>query len=184
MTIPVQLVTVTEFLRQVEADPDTRLELIDGVIYKVTSNQKSSSAGAWIIAALGIYFGDTDPGDITGADGGYTFGGDYFVPDVAFVARERQPEQPDVTYNPIVPDFAVEAISPSDLEHPTERIDKKLKKYQAAKIPLLWLVFPSRQEIAVYAHGKYVRTAGIDDTLDGGDVLPGFTLAVKRIFRK
>src|SRR5687768_13876093 len=140
MTTPVKLVTVSGFLKQVDDNPDARLELIDGVIYEVTSNQKSSSAGAWIIVALGVYFGDTDPGDITGADGGYTFGGNFFVPDAAFVSRERQAEPPDITCNPIVPDFAAEVVSPSDLEHPTERIDKKLKKYRAAKIPLLWMV--------------------------------------------
>jgi hypothetical protein len=34
----------------------------------------------------------------------------------------------------------------------------------------------------VYAPGQPVKTFGIDDTLDGGDVLPGFALAVREIF--
>jgi hypothetical protein len=45
-------------------------------------------------------------------------------------------------------------------------------------------VFPERKEVDVYVKGVFVKTAALDDTLDGADVLPGFTLPVRRIFPK
>jgi Uma2 family endonuclease len=50
------------------------------------------------------------------------------------------------------------------------------------QIPLLWLVYPNRNEVEVYIKGELHQTLGVDDSLDGGDVLPDFTLAVKNIF--
>jgi Uma2 family endonuclease len=47
---------------------------------------------------------------------------------------------------------------------------------------LVWLVFPEEQAVEVYVPDKDVQTFGINDSLDGGDVLPDFQLAVKDIF--
>jgi Uma2 family endonuclease len=44
------------------------------------------------------------------------------------------------------------------------------------------LVFPVEQLVEVYVPDKDVELVGIDGTLDGGDVLPGFTLKVSDIF--
>jgi hypothetical protein len=44
------------------------------------------------------------------------------------------------------------------------------------------VVYPETREVEVHAPGQTARILGITDTLDGGDVLPGFTLAVKEIF--
>jgi Uma2 family endonuclease len=46
----------------------------------------------------------------------------------------------------------------------------------------VWVVDPDRKLVEVYMHGQPVKKIGIDGTLDGGDVLPSFTLAVKDIF--
>jgi Uma2 family endonuclease len=114
--------------------------------------------------------------------GGYDITDDStFAPDVAVILKSRQSKFPDEGFNPLPPDFAIEVISPSDLKNP-DRIRTKLNIYLRAKIPLLWLVFLKRQEIEIYAHGAYLKTATIEDILDGGDVLPGFTLAAKIIF--
>jgi hypothetical protein len=45
-------------------------------------------------------------------------------------------------------------------------------------------VRPVEQEVEVYAPGKPPEVKRIGDMLDGGDVLPGFTMAVKDIFPK
>jgi hypothetical protein len=45
----------------------------------------------------------------------------------------------------------------------------------------MWFLFPSSQTINVYTPTE-TKILGIDDTLDGGDVLPGFTLPVRAIF--
>jgi hypothetical protein len=56
-----------------------------------------------------------------------------------------------------------------------------LEKYLTAQIPLVWYVYTARKEVDVYARGKYIATVGIDGVLDGGDVLPDFTLPVRDI---
>lgn len=163
---------------------DKHLNFIDGMVLEVTANQKSSYYVACIIFALGKEIVEKDLGDFTGADGGYIVAGARLSPDVGFILRTRQTEIPDVNYNPLAPDFVAEVISPSDLEKPAERIEPRLNKYLEAKIPLLWFVFPNRKQIEVYAYGAYIRTAGIEDVLDGGDVLPDWQLPVKHIFRR
>jgi len=62
-----------------------------------------------------------------------------------------------------------------------EEIETKLKLYLAAGV-LVWMVYPERQQVEVYAPSQPRRVMGIDDTLDGGDVLPGFTLPAREIF--
>lgn len=163
---------------------DKRLDFIDGIVLDVTSNQKSSYIGMLIATLLNMVVLETDLGDVTGADGGYMVAGARLSPDVGFILRTRQQDLPDVTYNPLAPDFAVEVISPSDLEKPTERIDPRLNKYLQAKIPLLWFVFPNRKQVEVYAYGEYICTAGLGDVLDGSDVIAEWQLPVKTIFRR
>lgn len=50
----------------------------------------------------------------------------------------------------------------------------------------VWVVFPEALEVEVYrleADGSLnVRTLTIEDTLDGGDVLPGLSIPVREIF--
>lgn len=181
----IKLFTVEDFeaLVALPENRDKRLIFVDEMVIDVTSNQKSSSYAAWILIALGKHIEEEDLGDVTGADGGYIVAGARLSPDVGFISRKRQPEPPDVTYNPLAPDFAVEVISPSDLEKPAERIEPRLKKYLEAKIPLLWLVYPHRKQIEVYAYGEHIRTAGIGDILDGADVIIDWQLPVKQIFR-
>jgi Uma2 family endonuclease len=186
MIIPVRLYTAEEFeaLAALPENADKRLEWIDGIIDEAISTSRNSEQGAVIGAAIVNFVYEHDLGRCTGADGGYVVAGARFNPDAAFISWERQPEGFDGVYNPLAPDFAVEVVSPSDLEKPKERIDAKIKKYSEAAVGLLWMVFPERKEVDVYAKGQFIRTAALDDTLDGADVLPGFTLPVKRIFPK
>jgi len=54
--------------------------------------------------------------------------------------------------------------------------------YFAAGVELYWEVDPVKRTVAVYTSLTDVVTLGIDDTLDGGDVLPGFELPLKDLF--
>lgn len=67
---------------------------------------------------------------------------------------------------------------------PTDKgvdIRNKRQIYLQAGI-LYWEMYPLKQSIDVYAPGQPMRVFSINDTLDGGEVLPGFTLAVKDLF--
>jgi Uma2 family endonuclease len=147
------------------------------------ANPYSSVVAGLILTALNNFIKGKDLGYVTGADGGFDVtDDDTLASDVAFITKARQATVPKQSFNPIPPDLVVEVVSPSDLKDPKKRIQRKLDKYLAAKIPLVWYAFTARREVDVYAHGKKVRTADMDETLDGGDVLPGFMLPVRDIF--
>ncbi len=47
---------------------------------------------------------------------------------------------------------------------------------------LIWYFYPQDERVEVYAHGEHIRTATIDDTLNGRDTFPGLTIHVRDIF--
>lgn len=57
---------------------------------------------------------------------------------------------------------------------------RKLAGYLAAGV-VVWVVNPHDRQVEVYVPGEAVRLLDERSTLEGGSVLPGFTLAVKDI---
>jgi Uma2 family endonuclease len=158
---------------------DREFEFIGGEIYEVVSNPVSSNLGSRINGFLFIYLSQNDIGYLTGADGGYMVSGERYIPDVGFISYARQPELSYTEgYNPNPPDLAVEVLSPSNED---EKMRVKIHNYQAAGT-VVWLADVESQTIEVYRPGKPVLILGINDVLEGGDVLPGFKVAVKDIF--
>ncbi|MCI0680579.1 MAG: Uma2 family endonuclease [Gemmataceae bacterium] len=105
-------------------------------------------------------------------------------PDVAFVSKERWPLDrplPETGDWRVVPDLAVEVISPND---DVESLFEKLKEYFRYNVRQVWIVLPREQEVLVFdsptAH--HTLTAGQD--LDGGDIIPGFRLSLAELFKK
>jgi Uma2 family endonuclease len=157
---------------------DKRLEWIGGEIVEVVSNSYSSQIGITLGVYLGMYVLQNKLGRLTGADGGYIVGDERYIPDVAYVSFARQPETPHTAYNPIAPDLAVEVLSPND-DHAALRI--KIVNYLRAGTTV-WVVDPERQQVEVYAPDQAPRMLRAAETLDGGAVLPGFSLPLKTIF--
>ena len=99
-------------------------------------------------------------------------------PDAAVVLRNRLAELPD-SFVPMAPDLAAEVLSPSD------RMADALAKvamYLQAGTPLVWLVNPATRTVVVFRSEMDPVTLGASDILDGGDVLPGFSVSVSEIF--
>lgn len=116
---------------------------------------------------------------MTGADGGYYISDeDYFVPDVAYISKERQPELPRKGFNPIPPDLAVEVVSPTDSY---SEVARKVAVYLRGGTRLVWGGDPETPSVAVHTTAG-TQTFGLNDTLDGGEALPGFALPIKDIF--
>ncbi|MBZ0287668.1 MAG: Uma2 family endonuclease [Anaerolineae bacterium] len=180
MAVRKRLFTVSEFeaLMNLPENADLRFELIDGEIIQVPSNPYSSAIAALIIIALGVFIRGKNLGHITGEQGGYMVAGARLAPDVAYISKKRQQALVRQGYNPVAPDLVVEVVSPSD---DPDVLSDKLKKYAEAGV-IVWVVYPKRSEVEVFAPGQPARTLGIDDMLTGGDVLPGFALPVRDIF--
>jgi Uma2 family endonuclease len=120
---------------------------------------------------------------VAGADTGFWLTRDpdtVRAPDVAFVRRERLPTGAARRgYFPGAPDLAVEVISPKDLY--TE-VDEKVGEWLAHGTLMVLVVNPRRRTVAVHRPGQPVRILGEDETLDGEDAVPGWTMAVRDIF--
>ncbi len=100
-------------------------------------------------------------------------------PDVAFLSHERAQGIQGRGISPVMPDLAVEIASPSD-SLPSLRAKAQL--YLRNGTRLVWLVFPDDQDIEVHSISGERQSLGAEDTLTGGDVLPGFQLELKRLF--
>ena len=102
------------------------------------------------------------------------------VPDVAFVRRERFEEVGDVdSFFPGPPDLAVEVISPHDRY--TE-VAEKVEDWLRAGTRMVIVIDPRRRVATVHLPGREPVTLTEQDTLDGGDVVPGWRMPVVEIF--
>lgn len=153
-------------------------EYIAGEIVEVVSNGKSSREGNRLVARVTVYVEDNGLGWVTGADGGYVVSGQGFIPDGAFMSIARQPIENDEAYNPLAPDLAIEMLSPGNTQ---DEIAFKVSCYLAAGT-VLWLGNPDKQMLDVLTPGKPAMRLRVEDTLYGGEVLPGFEMPLTRIF--
>lgn len=142
------------------------------------SNPYSSQIALRIAYYLSGYLVEHDIAHVTDEAGGYRVVGERYAPAVAVITKARQPELAREGYNPNAPDLAVEIVSPTDS---AQNLRIKLGNYLAAGVRV-WVVYPGAQEVEDYTPGQPVRVVGLDGVLAGGDLLPGFTLAVKDIF--
>lgn len=101
-------------------------------------------------------------------------------PEVAYISAERLPpvEERD-QFMEIPPDLAVEVLSPSETARSSR---EKVDPYLEGGAQAAWVVDPLRRSVTVHLAGGEIEILSEDDTLDGGDVLPGFSVPVAEIF--
>lgn len=182
MSTEVQRATIED----VAALPDDahRYDLIRGKLIRMSPARgrhgEISSKINWLIGNL-VWPGRL--GRVYTAEAGFILarGPDVLLcPDVAFVSAERLP--PDAErdqFMDLAPDLAVEVLSPSE----TARSSRlKVDAYLDGGVEMVWVVDPVRRSVAVHLANGQTEILSEDDTLDGGDVLPGFSVPVAEIF--
>ena len=102
-------------------------------------------------------------------------------PDVAFVSWDRMPgrwrvQEPIPTQTP---DLVVEVLSPSNT---AREMARKRDEYFRAGVRLLWEIDPRTRTVREYTAVDRVRDLTAADSLDGRDVLTGFTLPLADLF--
>ncbi len=100
---------------------------------------------------------------------------------MAFVRAERlDPPFDENAYIPGAPDLVVEIASPSQFR---PAVGAKAWLWLRRGARLVWVVWPERQELDVWTPGMETpRIQRLGDAVDGGDVLPGFTLSLAELF--
>ena len=183
MLIGERLYTVGEFIEfaNLPENEARRFELDTGVIVEMSaSRQQNTVIAGRIIYHLNAFVIPRDLGYITVPDGGFRLAPRTVrMPDAAFISKARHPQLDGVEF-PLAPDLAVEVVSPD------EDIHKKAYEYFRAGTTLVWAIYPDEKRVYVMRLDEDGGLKSIpqdeDAILDGGDVLPGFTLAVRDVF--
>lgn len=182
MTTKTRPVTAEELFNM--PDDGCRYELVRGELRKMApAGQYHGEYAINITAPLATYVRANGLGKVYAAETGFKIGSDpdhVLAPDASFVSRERLEaigEGPG--YWPAAPDLAIEVISPSDRY--TE-IAEKVRDWLDAGTRMVIVVNPRGRDATVHIPNREPVTLTEDDTLDGGEVVPGWNMPVKDIF--
>lgn len=166
---------------------DRHFELHEGVVTEMSpSGFRHGDVAAACVMWVRLFVMQHKLGVVTTAEAGYILyknpdpnGKDIvYSPDVGFVVAARVPSPRPIRFFPFAPDLAFEVISPSETD---EEIENKVRNYLRYGTRMVCNVFSETRTVQVHTPSGSV-TLGENDTLDGGDVLPGFTLPVRDIF--
>ena len=148
---------------------------------KVMGGALHGGVGLRLGSKLWVHVEANHLGGVYGPDTTFQIGENQRLPDIAFVAAVRIPEEgePEGIW-PIAPDLAIEIISPTDLY---EKVMTKVNDYMAAGVRQVWLVSLEHRMITVYSSLTDVNILQEEAELDGGDVLPGFRFRVGELFQ-
>jgi Uma2 family endonuclease len=158
-------------------------ELVDGTLVEKAMGFNEAFLGGEILGEIRTFVKRHGLGVTAGADGTVRLlKGLVRMPDVAFVSYDKLPGRvlPREPIPDLAPDLAVEVLSESNT--PGE-IQRKLKEYFLAGTRLVWIVDPARRNARVYTSPDDPdATIKENGSLDGGDVLPGFSLPLAPLF--
>jgi Uma2 family endonuclease len=166
----------------VEAKEGKLCELVEGVLVEKAMGFPESILAVYLIEVLNAFVRPRNLGLVTAPDGTLRLtAGLVRIPDVSFTSWDRMPgrRRPTKPIPHLAPDLAVEVLSESNT--PGE-MARKRQEYFTAGVSLVWEADPANRTVAVYTTPTQFTVLDENDTLDGGAVLPGFTLPVRDWF--
>lgn len=160
-----------------------RCELIKGelVMMNPAGGDHGYIAGE-IFGHIWSFLQEHDLGKVYAAETGFVLERDpdtVRAPDVAFIAKDRVADAKTPKFIPVPPDLVVEVNSPGDA---AGEVVEKVQWWLSHGAQLVWVVDPTSKTVTAYQPDGAARVLQRDQTLDGGAVLPGFTLPVAAIF--
>jgi Uma2 family endonuclease len=159
-------------------------ELIEGVLVEKIMGYQEGFLAAILIRLLGNFADENDLGAVNGADGTIRLmPGLVRIPDVSFVSWDKLPRRmiPKTAIPDLVPDLAVEVLSEGNS---AEEMVRKLRDYFFCGVRLVWYVDPAKRSVSVYTSPEDRVDLDESGTLDGGVVLPGFKLSLRKLFAR
>ncbi|MBI2917691.1 MAG: Uma2 family endonuclease [Chloroflexi bacterium] len=176
------LLTADQFFREY-AGKEGRYELVRGEVVPMTPPGTVHGAVMMNIGAiLRAHVKEHELGLVVGESGFLLEHAPDTVrgPDVSFVRKARiAAGGVPVAFYPEAPDLAVEVVSPSDT---AAELEVKVREYLRNGTAQVWLAYPESRTVHVYNRDGTARWYGEDETLEGADVLPGFSVPVREFF--
>jgi Uma2 family endonuclease len=155
--------------------PHKRTELVRGVL---RVHEPAGSMHGRVTMNLGgelrAHAKATDAGTVFAAETGFKLFTDpdtVRAPDVAFVAKGREPPPDARGFADLAPDLVVEVLSPDER---SGEVLAKVADWLSAGTRLVWVVDAPRRLARVYRQDGSETIVTADGTLHGEDVLPGF----------
>ena len=174
--------TEEDVIAALEAPRKRICELIDGVLVEKAIGFGESVLTSWLIALLNAWVRPRNLGLISSPDGTLRlWAGRVRIPDVAFTSWDRIPgrKRPTKPIPELSPDLAIKVLSDSNTHR---EIQLKLADYFSVNVRLVWIVDPELRTVEVHSGLGQMTLLRQADTLDGGDVLPGFSVPLKNLF--
>jgi Uma2 family endonuclease len=164
---------------------DRLYELVDGTLVEKAMGLSESMIALLVSRRIGNFAEEHDLGIPAGADGTVRLlKGLVRAPDVSFFCWDKLPGRvlPTEPIPDLFPDLAVEVLSEANTP---EEMERKLREYFLAGVRLVWIIDPRRRLAEVYTSPD-APAATLDETqsLNGGNVLPGFTLPLAELFAR
>ncbi len=169
-------------LERCQAACDVTLELVDGTLVEKAMGTWESRVAGRLGFSIERFLEQHDLGLVFAGDGQLRMQIDLIrAPALSFVSWEQFPDQrlPRDEYWPVHPDLAVEVLSRSNT---SAEIDRKTREYVEAGAKLVWVVDPANGQATI--HRPTGEPVQIDESgsLDGRDLLPGFTIRLGDLF--
>jgi Uma2 family endonuclease len=181
MTTAQKLVTAEQLLLMSHNGQGKRYELVRGVlIERVATGDPHAVTVSRIDYALTHYAEVNDYGETRTGEPGYRLEFDpdtVRAPDVAWIAPGRIPEGTE-GYPNLAPDLVIEVLSPR------QDLAEKAAMWLSFGSREVWLANPEQTTVTRYRPDQDPEVLGEDDVLDGGDLLPGFSIPVWQLFRR
>jgi Uma2 family endonuclease len=104
-------------------------------------------------------------------------------PDVSYFELAKFPSLELLRQDPPVierePNLAIEVVSPSNT---IAEMDERIAHFFKTGVQLVWVVHPQSKQVCIYQSTKDCKILEMGDVLDGGKVLPGFSLPLTDLF--
>ncbi len=156
-------------------------ELVDGTLVEKAMGFDEARIAAQLAYLINSHLDEDDLGICVGADGMMRIApGLVRIPDVSFISWDRLPgrESPKDPVPDLAPDLAVEILSEGNT--PAE-MKRKVGEYFDAGVQLVWLIDPRKRTARVYSAPHRSILIRAAQSLDGGDVLPGFAIGLAEL---
>jgi Uma2 family endonuclease len=162
---------------------DILCELVDRTLVRKTVGVIESLLAIRLSTLLNAFVLEKKLGIVLGADGMLKFQpGLVRIPDVCYASwsRVKGHDLHRAAFGLFVPELVIELLSKSNTR---QEMARKLEEYFEAGVKLVWYIDPRKESIRVYESVESFRDLGKGDTLDAGDIIPGFTLEVGEYFK-
>jgi Uma2 family endonuclease len=182
-------ITAEEFWEMQPQFPHERTELVNGKVIRMAPAGGEHGVEAFTIGLLlGSYVRERKLGVMCAAETGFRLDrGNVRAPDAAFISNARLENNRDKMggklrtekFWPFAPDLAVEVVSPGDS---AQDVAAKVRDWFVGGVQMVWIIYPKQQNVHVFAAPDTWLIVEASDSLDGGEIVPGFSCRVQEIF--